>query len=678
VEIGVRAAGLNFRDVMNALGMLPGIPEALGSECSGVVLAVGPEVSDLRVGDEVVAFAAESFATHAIAPAHLVVRKPANVGFADAVTVPNAYLTAAHALFTVAGLRAGQTVLVHSAAGGVGLAALRLARRAGAEVIATAGSAEKRAFAAAQGAAHAFDSRSPSFADEVLRVTNGKGVDCVLNALSGELIAAGMRVLRPGGHFLEIGKKGIWTPEDAARHAPAVKYVVVDLGEAIQRDAAAVRGTFVSILRDIAAGDLLPLPVRAFPLAEPVAAFRTMAAARHVGKLVLIPPASEDGQVPVRPDGTYLITGGLGGLGFATARWLVERGARELVLVGRRGPGPDDEARLEQLRAGGARVTALACDVGDRDAVQRLWREVLATRPTLRGVVHAAGTLSDAPFVAQDESRFAAVARSKLEGALHLHEQTARAPLDFFVLFSACGALFGSPGQANYAAANALLDALAASRRVRGLAGTSIAWGAWDEVGMASRMAAAYRERWARLGIKLLAPAKALQGLERAVLAPAPHVAVVALDLGAFRAQATAAVRALLGQPVTAAVAEPAAEAGDPLLAVRAVRGGTRDERLAALRPYVRCEAARVLGFNPAALDTETPLSVLGFDSLMAVQLRNRFESDLSLEMPLIELLAGPTVTQLSNEMAGRLDGSAAVGIPSAASEAAHWEEGSL
>jgi acyl transferase domain-containing protein/NADPH:quinone reductase-like Zn-dependent oxidoreductase/acyl carrier protein len=672
VEIQVRAAGLNFRDVLNVLGMYPGDAGVLGSECAGVVVAVGEGVTRLRVGDEVVAFAADCLASHVTASERLVVAKPACLEFAQAVTLPNAYLTALHALQIAARLRAGQRVLIHAAAGGVGLAALRLARRAGAEVFATAGSPEKRAFVISQGATHAFDSRSVAFADEVLRATGGSGVDVVLNALAGDFIAAGMRVLRPDGCFVEIGKKG-WSPAEAAERAPSVRYEVVDLGQAIQRDAAAVRGQLEQLLRDVAAGDLAPLPLRCFPLSQSAAAFRYMATARHVGKVVLTPVPPPP---PIRSDACYLITGGLGGLGFATAQWLAEQGASELVLVGRHGPGPDDAQRLDALRAMGTRVVAAACDIADRHSVEALWRDVIGSALPLRGIVHAAGTLADAPLAQQDAGRFATVAEGKIDGAWHLHEQSAGTPLDLFVLFSSASARFGSLGQANYAAANAFLDALAEYRHARGQTALSVGWGAWAEVGMAARTSPANRARWQRLGIGMLDRDEAFAALGRSLGGAAANVCVVSIDPVRFAAQAGEATRALLGLEAAVAVVPAAKHESDALTAARAARDADDAQRPSLLRPYVHGEAARVLGFNPAALDADTPLSALGFDSLMAVQFKNRVEAELGLELPLVQLLQGPTVSQLTQEVAKRLGGSGASPTTSDAEMA--WEEGSL
>ena len=642
VEIEVRAAGINFRDVLNTLGMVPGARDELGAECSGVVVAIGDGVSGLLPGDEVVALAEDSLASHVTTAAGMVLHKPDGISFAEAVTVPNAFLTAAVSLVDVAKLRPGQRVLVHAAAGGVGLAAVRLARRLGAEVIGTAGSPEKRAIVLAEGAAHAFDSRSASFADDVMRVTGGVGVDCVLNSLAGELIAAGMRVVRRGGCFVEIGKQGIWTQAEAAARAPGVRYVVVDVGQEIARDAAPVRSVFERLLEDLASGALQPLPLRAYALNEAQAAFRTMAAGRHVGKLVLVPPRAAD--LRVRGDSTYLVTGGLGGLGLATAEWLAQRGAGQLVLLGRRGPGEADRDALEKMRAFGTEVIALACDIADPEAVRALWRGTLASCPPLRGIVHSAGTLADAVLGEQDADRFDRVAASKIAGALNLHRASETDSLDFFALYSSTSALLGSPGQANYAAANAFLDSLALHRRAIGLPATSIAWGAWGEVGMASRLSEAQRARWASVGIGLLEPSEAFPWLERALAGEAAHVAVMAIDPERFLREAGPAARALMADVSPKIALAGEAEAA-PLAMLNAA--GTAEERSELLLAYLRKQLAHVLGINEAVFDVDTALSDFGMDSLMAVQLRNRVEADLPLKVSLEKLLGGQSAIEL-------------------------------
>ncbi|MBC7841909.1 MAG: type I polyketide synthase [Gemmatimonadaceae bacterium] len=648
VEIAVRAAGLNFRDVLNALGMYPGDAGPLGSECSGVVTAVGADVIDIRVGDDVVAFATDSFATYAVAKSALTVRKPAALTFDDAVTLPNAYVTAAWALREVANVQPGQRVLVHAAMGGVGLAAMRLAMAAGAQVIATAGSMEKRRRAVEEGAIHAFDSRSVSFAEDVLRVTDGHGVDVVINSLAGDFIDAGMRVVAPGGCFVELGKNNIWSQQDAALRAPHVRYVIVDLGAEIDRDVAAVRRVFAGLVDDVAQGELNPLPVERFALDDAVSAFRHMATARHIGKVVIVPPppAVSDG-LHVRADSTYVVSGGLGGLGLVVAEWLVARGARTLVLLGRRAPAHDADIAIARMRAYGVTVITPAVDVGDAIALRALWRYKLASLPPVRGIVHAAGVTADAPLATQDIARFDRVAAAKLSGTWNLHEVSLDAPLDFFVLFSSSSALFGSAGQAPYAAANAFLDAFAGWRRAQGRVATSYGWGAWGDAGMAASAPDAVRRRWTESGIGLLGRDAALDAMSRTAAGTDAVLEVVALDRTKVLARADASIRSLFGSTGTAPVRGTSAPAAPRLL--HELRAAHVDDRYGRLRSHVRAQVSAVLGLAADAVPEDNAgLSELGMDSLMAAELRTRLQQSLEHPLPATMAFEHPNVAALT------------------------------
>lgn len=654
VEIAIRATGLNFRDVLNALGMYPGDPGRMGSECAGVIARVGEGVDALKPGDPVVALAGDSFASHVTVGQRFVLTKPDQLSFADAVTVPNTYLTAALCYATAGGIRPGQRVLVHAAAGGVGLAALRLAVRAGAEVIATAGSEAKRAFVLREGAKHAFDSRSASFGDAVMEVTGGEGVDIVINALSGEMIEGGMRVTKPGGAFLEIGKNNIWTPQEASDRAPHANYSIVDLGEQILNDPDEVRRSFQSILSDIEAGLLAPLPVQAFPLQDAREAFRFMANARHTGKIALLPEPDGGAKMTVRSDGSYLVTGGLAGIGLAAAERLATRGAGEIILVGRSGDShAAQEAAAELAEATGTTVRAVACDVADADAVSALVADLAASALPLRGIIHAAGVLDDAPLADQTVVRFDRVAGPKVAGARNLLAATRRLPLDFVVLYSSSSAVLGSPGQANYAGANAWLDSIALRERAAGRPVTSVAWGAWGDVGMAARLSDTVRERWKRVGLGQLGTEEALDTLELAVGREMPFAMIARLDLATIATKGSSRIRALLDQHP----AEAEADSDDDLeQTARHILDADPAERPALLMDFVTTQVARVLGYSATALDTERPYSDLGFDSLMAVQLRNAIRAALGLELSLRELLGGATAATTARQLNTLLD----------------------
>tara|TARA_R110000787_G_scaffold11002_19_gene36653 strand:- start:19530 stop:25862 length:6333 start_codon:yes stop_codon:yes gene_type:complete len=673
VEIGVRATGLNFRDVLNALGMYPGDAGALGSECAGIITRVGENVTGLKPGDAVVALAGDSLASHVTVSQRFVLAKPDCITFAEAVTLPNTYLTAALCYSMAGGIKPGQRVLVHAAAGGVGLAAMRMALNAGAEVIATAGSDEKRAFVLGEGAKYAFDSRSASFGDAIEKATGGEGVDIVINALSGDMIYAGMRVIRPGGAFMEIGKNNIWTPQEAAERAPHVNYHIVDLGDQIIVDPKQVRTSFQSILDAISEGELAPLPVQAFSLAKAKDAFRFMANARHMGKVVIVPDPEPTNRMTVRSDGSYIVTGGLAGLGLAVAQRLAERGAGEITLVSRSG----NSAQAQETAANLAQqhdciVRAIACDIGDPESVAELWKQHVSTHLPLRGIIHAAGVLDDAPIGEQDRDRFRAVAGPKIDGAQNLMKASGRSPLDWFVAFSSSSAMFGGPGQANYASANAWLDSLAAGGRAAGRPITSIGWGAWGEVGMAARLSDSVRERWERIGLGQIDLEEGLDAMERVVGQEMPYAAVLKANIELLAAQSTPRVRALFGLSglESRTQEEPTISLDHDILSAPA------DERAELIEAFLRGHVGRALGYSASTIDAYKPLSDLGFDSLMAVQVRNAIKAALHVDIGLRDLLSGTTITEVAAKLEHSLDATDTASAP--VEQAMDWEEGTI
>ncbi len=651
VEIRVRSTGLNFRDVLNALGMYPGDPGPLGLECAGTVTAVGEEVG-LEVGDDVLAMAPGSFGTFVTTDARLAARTPAGLDFEDAAAIPVVFLTAHYGLNHLARLQPGERVLVHAAAGGVGLAAVQLARRAGAEVLATAGSPAKRAFLRERGIEHVFDSRSLAFADGARAATGGRGVDVVLNSLAGEFIPRSLDVLAPGGRFLEIGKIDIWGPQRVAEARPDVAYFVIALDRMGVDDPALVGSLLREVLEGFADGSLRPLPRHVFALAAAPAAFRFMAQARHTGKIVLSQGA-EGG--PVRGGATYLVTGGLGALGLRVAGWLAARGARHLVLLGRRGPSPEAGAAIGGLERAGVRVIVARADVAEEDELGKVLAETRATMPPLRGVVHAAGTLDDGVLLEQSWQRFGKVLAPKVAGAWNLHELTRALPLDFFVMFSSAASLLGSPGQGNYAAGNAFLDALAHHRRALGLPALSVNWGPWAGEGMAAGLGDRERRRWEARGMGLIDPEQGLAQLERALGRDEAQLAVLPVDWPRFLRSATTVpplLSALARQPAAAAL--PSSEIVERL---RQAPAGRRRDMLVG---FLREQAGKVLGLAAGhALGNDQPLHELGLDSLLAVELRNVLGAALGRTLPATVLFNYPSVGALAGWLEAELFGPA-------------------
>jgi len=679
IEIAVQAAGLNFRDVLRALGMLQEFERPLGVrsaadvtfgfECAGTVAAVGPDVKEWKVGDEVIALAMGSMASHVTVSTRYVARKPPAMSFQEAATLPLAYVTAYYGLRRLAKMRSGDRVLIHAAAGGVGQAAVQLARQAGAEVFATA-SPGKWEFLKAMGLCHVMNSRSLDFAEQVLAATANRGVDIVLNSLTGQYIEKSLSALAPGGRFVEIGKIGIWTPEQMAQHRPDVAYFPFDLALAEQREPGLIGGLLAELSGSFCEGSLAPLPHRAYPIAEAVSAFRLMAQAKHMGKVVITmsPIASRPGAIRILQDASYLITGGLGALGLELARWLVEQGARHLILAGRKGPSASAAETIQQLEQSGAKVLTVACDVAKRAELAAAMEQVKLSMPPLRGVIHAAGVLDDGLLAQQTWERFRTVMAPKVDGAWNLHLLTKDQTLDLFVLFSSVAGLLGSPGQGNYAAGNAFLDALALRRRQMGLAALSVNWGPWEGAGMAAGLTAADRARWSAAGVQTIPVEQGLLALENLLRDSAVHAAVLPVEWPRFLAQFPQNRR----PPLLAEFAaqqrgiEPQRAARQQAL-VQRLKESSAGQRTALLRSFLQEQVAKTLGISPGDLDVQEPLKNMGLDSLMVVELKNEIELSLGVEVPLDGFAEDLTVTSLAEKVEKEFDTGGAPAAPPAA-----------
>ncbi|MFJ8630374.1 SDR family NAD(P)-dependent oxidoreductase [Streptomyces sp. NPDC093568] len=634
VRVAVRAAGVNFRDVLNVLGMYPGDPGRLGHEGAGVVVEVGPDVTALTAGDRVMGLLDGAFGPTAVTDARLLARIPDDWSFEQAASVPIVFLTAYYALVDLAGFKAGESVLIHSAAGGVGVAAVQLAQHLGGEVYATA-SEPKWPVVRELGVPEEriASSRTTEF-EERFR----PGVDVVLDSLAGKFVDASLRLVRPGGRFVEMGKTDI-RDADEVRAEYGVSYRSFDLMDAGPDRIAEM---FAALLELFEQGALRPAPVTCYGISRAPEALRLLGQARHVGKVVLRVPSPWSGE------GTVLITGGTGGLGAEVARHLVAaHGVRDLLLVSRRGPeapgAPELQAELCEL---GARVSVRACDVSDRDALAGMLDGV-----ELSGVVHAAGVLDDALVTSLTPERLARVLAAKAESARHLHELTRGQRLSAFVLFSSFAGVVGNPGQAAYAAANNALDALATTRRAEGLPAVSLAWGMWATAdGMGGTLDAAELERMARQGYPALETGEGLALLDAALLLEEPTAVPVALRVPALAEAGHDALPAVLRDLVPANRRRRGAarrNLGGGELADR-LRGLRPDERERLLLDTVRVQVAAVLGHtSPGQVDQDRAFRDLGFDSLTAVDLRNRLRTATGIALPATLVFDHPTPAAL-------------------------------
>ncbi|MER5432231.1 type I polyketide synthase [Streptomyces sp. NPDC002588] len=651
VRIAVRAAGLNFRDVLIALGMYPG-DAVMGTEGSGIVLETAADISDLHPGDRVFGLLGGGVGPVTVVDRRMLAVMPDGWSFVQAASVPAVFLTAFYGLVDLADLRPGESVLVHAAAGGVGMAAVQLARHLGADVFGTAGLSKwdvLRSSGMAEG--HIASSRNADFEGQFRDVTEGAGVDVVLNSLVGDLMDASLRLLPRGGRFLDMGKTDIRMPSDVAAAHPGVAYRAFDLLEAGPERIGQMLGEIVELFEK---GALRHVPVTTWDVRHAPEAFRYMSQARHIGKIVFTVPAAID------PHGTVLVTGGTGTLGRAVARHLVtEHGARRLMLVSRRGmaaPGADD--LVTELTARGVDVSVTACDVADRAAVEAVLATVPAENP-LTAVVHTAGALDDGVIESLTPERFDTVTRPKIDAAGHLHALTRDADLAVFALFSSAAGLLGAPGQGNYAAANTFLDALAHHRTAQGLPAVSLAWGLWSErTGMTSHLDSADLRRKAQRGVLALSTEEGLALFDAALGVGEPVLAPVRLDTSELRGGRLPMLQGVLGAPARRTVSST----GDPRSLTRRLIELPPGERQQTLVDLVRSHAAAVLGFTGRdEIRARRGFQEQGFDSLTGVELRNRLKSVTGLRLPATLVFDHPTPVALGQFLQAQLvpDGTA-------------------
>ncbi|MFF4775070.1 SDR family NAD(P)-dependent oxidoreductase [Microtetraspora fusca] len=669
VLIETRAVGLNYRDIVRAVNMLPGEAfdsaydgHPLGLEVAGVVAAVGPGVRDLAVGDRVLAMGPAGIATHATVPASCVGRIPDHVSFTEAATVSLAYITVVHGLGHCARLRGGETLLVHGGAGGVGLAAIAYARRLGVRVIATAGFPAKRDFLRALGVDHVLDSRGLDFAEEVRELTGGRGVDVVLNSLAGEALQRSMETVAPGGRFVEIGKRDIYhnRPLLMRPFGDNIAFFGVDVGSLMSQAPERAAEAAAEMLRLTSSGALPPLPHTIYPAARVEDAFALMRASRHIGKIVFtfdrldepvtVEPAPRVPEFDQR--GSYLISGGLGGFGAATARWLAARGARHLALVGRRGAdAPEAASLLRELDERGVSARVYAADVTDEGAVRRIVADLDAGGHPLRGVVHSAMHLDDDMLVDLTDDRIRAVLRPKIAGALVLDAVTADRDLDLFLMYSSLTTSLGHLGQAPYVAGNLFLEALARRRRAAGRRALAVCLGAIGETGVLTR--SSQGEVLARIGVEPVRPAEAFAAIED-MLADDATVAGVARCDWSRLGQLSQVLNRPRMSPIMPAWPQ-SNDAGGRNLAQDLVAMDD-EQAVEHVNSQISHLLAAILHMSPDQISHDRRLEDYGMDSLMNAQMHASIRRQYGVEISALELMRqGGTVTDITRSLLNRV-----------------------
>jgi acyl transferase domain-containing protein/NADPH:quinone reductase-like Zn-dependent oxidoreductase/acyl carrier protein/short-subunit dehydrogenase len=661
VLIEVTAAGLNFRDVMWAMGLLPdeallrGFAGAtLGLECAGRVVAVGRGVSGYTPGMRVMGLAPAALASRVVTAAHALMPIPDGISDAEAATIPVASLTVAYALGHLAHLAAGERVLIHGAAGGVGLMAIQYARARGAEIFVTAGSQAKRATLQLLGVAHVMDSRSLSFADEILRVTNGEGVDVVLNCLSGTAMERGLGLLRPFGRFLELGKRDLYGNTSVGlrplRHN--VTYFAIDADQLPAAQPAFAKRLFGEVCSMLQDGALRPLPYRRFDFSEAESAFRLMQSSGHLGKIILtpgsVPPSpSEPDVFTARSDGSYVLTGALSGFGRSTVLWLLARGARHIAVLSRTGPAdPAASTLAAECAARGAHLLVLACDVASEPQVDASLRQVRAALPPIVGVIHCAMVLQDSLLPQQDANRIDAVLRPKLAGALALDRLTRGDPIELFLLFSSIVTTLGNPGQAGYVAANSAIEALAERRHTSHLPALAVAWGPIADEGVLARDPALSASLARRIGAPAMRADQALAALPRLIASGVSVVSFANIQWSTARAQ----LPALVGRLTEDLLTETATALTDTDFR-SSLAGLPPDQASARVAGLLIQQVAEILRLAPDRIDPDVPLADLGMDSLMAVELRIALERRFGVSLPLVSLSSGLTPAAMASRL---------------------------
>ena len=660
IEVAVGASSVNFADVLLAFGRyhtVEGPRPGLGIDLAGVVTAVGPGVTDYQVGDRVGAIAdAVAWGTFVTCDARLAAKLPENVSAEQAAAVSTAYATAWYGLHDLARIQSGDRVLIHSATGGVGQAAIAIARHAGAEIFATAGSDDRRGLLRSMGIRHVYNSRTADFADEIRRDTDGYGVDIVLNSLTGIAQRAGLELLAFDGRFVEIGKRDVYehTRVDLYPFRRNLAFYYADLLLMSTSAPDKIGNLLRTIYSSIADGSLPAPEYSVRPLSEADSAIREMSAAQHTGKLVLTLPHGQQTGVAVPPtkaavfrkDGSYIVTGGVGGLGLFLAAVMASAGCGRIVLSSRSEPNPQAQKTIERLRSNGADVVVECGSIADPGTAVRLVTAATATGLPLRGVLHAAAVVDDATLATITEELIDRDWAPKVRGAWYLHQASVGQPLDWFCSFSSVAALFGSPGQGAYAAANSWLDTFTAWRRSQGLPATAIAWGAWDQIGKGAGLAQ-------RGDTAMISPQEGAHAFRALLRYDRGYSAY--LPLAGAPWLAALAARSPFAATFDAAEDGGATSAAAVLAELRALAPEEWPDRL---RRLVTDQVGLILR---RAIDPDRPFAEHGLDSLGNLELRTHIETQTGVRVTpktivtynTARMLAGHLTEALSGESAG-------------------------
>ena len=659
VEIAVRYTGLNFRDVLISLNLYPDKVSEVGAECAGVITKLGAGVKRFQIGDEVIAVASGTFAKYVNTDQRLVAHKPLNLSLEEAATIPITFLTAWFGLVELAKIKQGERALIHAAAGGVGMAAVQIAHHFGAKVYATA-SSKKQQSVRESGVEEVFSSRDLSFYDGVLKATEEKGVDVVLNSLTEDFIDRSLDLMIAGGRFIEIGKRDIRSADELKINYPNISYSHCDLAQVTLENKDQVEKILGLLIPLFEKKILQPLPHKTFSILQAEDAFRYMSRAMHIGKIVLsIPQAQEGTQTALKSESpsTILITGGLGALGLEISKFIVANyQPAHLLLIGRSQPSAEACQTIEAFETAGTRVSIKSVDVSDKEALAEVINSIPSDSP-LKIIIHAAAVLDDSILIEQDSSKFKKVLSPKIKGAWNLHQLTEEINLDQFILFSSVAAVMGSAGQANYAAANTFLDALADYRQQKGLPVHNINWGPWASVGLAAQLDHTLKKRLNSQGFGFIAVEQGIKLFDNILNQVNHRMVVLPLQIERVKEMLvynTSSTSKIYENLLPATFGHLKQKKNTDV--VKKLQILPPNQRIKELESILQKEVAKVLSFvNHNEVSVKKSLKEMGLDSLRAIELRNKLSLLFQLSLSATVVFDYPTIEALSNHFQEKL-----------------------
>lgn len=656
VQVEVMSLGINFMNLMSALGIYPGKKNGfgtLGIECAGMVTKVGKNVQHLKVGDAVFGMAYHSMTSHINVNGNLMQKIPNKLTYNDAATIPVVFLTAYYGLITLGRLRKGERVLIHAATGGVGLSAIQIAQEIGAEVFATAGSEEKRTYLKSLGINNIYDSRSLDFIEKIKSDTNGKGVDIVLNSLTGAAMVGSLSLLNNFGRFIEIGKKDIYDNAKIGLEifSRGLSYSMIDFEKMIFETPKFVGELWQEIIPFFENNKYKPLPKKVFTIDKCVEAFEYMSKSEHIGKIIV---NVENKQVSIlsipksrivfNENASYLLTGGYGGLGLTFVKWMHENGAKHFILTGRSGPNLDAIAKIEELRKQGIEIIIAQADSSKFSDLERVFSSINENHP-LKGILHLSGVLDDAALQNIEDEQFVRVLKPKVDGAFYLQELSKNIDLDIFLLFSSSTLLFGSPGQSAYCAANAYLDALSSKLNAKGKEAISINWGTVSDVGLAAS-SGNRGDRLAEEGVFALSPAECVEAFEKVGNTSKPSLGIFKFDPIKWQNTYTSTQSNPYFEHFKGVETNTtSSKIGFKEQLLKIV---DNQELVTFVEEAIKEKVSAVLKMNPNKIDTKTAFKTLGIDSLMSIQLKNQLEKSFELSISVTAFWTYPNIREFA------------------------------